>query len=389
MKIALFCSSLHFGGIEKVALILAGELARKKDLSVDLVVLRGKGDFLSMASSAVNLVCLDCTSQPLALFFPFSKLARYFSEARPDVVLSLGHSTNCLVACAKLLRRFPFRLLVSEHSSFGTRMEADAKFHQWRRIARVRFLYRHAELCVCVSQGVADELTDLRVVPREKIRVIYNPAAYFWPVASTKEPPGHFWLTRADEECPPMILSAGRLIGLKGLDTLIRAFARLRRDMGIDARLMILGEGPERPNLENLAKTLNVERDVCFTGFVLNPQIYMEKAAIVALSSHYEGLPNVLIEALSCGVNIVSTDCKSGPREILEDGRWGSLVPVGDDGAFAAALRDALTNPLPAGDLRERAKYFSVERSVEAYYDVILGDRKNPETTSEDAPCSK
>ena len=386
MKIALLCSDLHFGGIQKIALILAEGLAGMNGLSVDLAVLRGDGDFISMASPAVNVVRLNCTSQFLALLFPFSKLARYFREARPDVVLSLGHSTNCLAACAKWLRRFPFRLIVSEHSSFGTRMAADAKFHKWRRVARARFLYRQAEFCVCVSHGVADELTGLGIVPKEKIRVIYNPVVDSWPADMAKEPPDHLWLREDDGERPPVILSAGRLIGLKGLDTLIRAFARLRHEMGIDARLMILGEGSERRNLENLAQTLDVGEDVCFTGYVPNPRAYMKNTAVVALSSHYEGLPNVLIEALSCGVNVVSTDCKSGPREILEDGRWGRLVPVGDDLAFAAALRDVLAAPLPVGELRERAKYFSLERSVGAYYDVLFEGRENPEAAKDAAP---
>jgi len=386
MKISLLCSDLHFGGIQKIALILAGELAGENDLSVDLAVLHGEGEFLSMASPFVNVVRLDCTSQPLALFSPFSKLARYFRETRPDAVLSFGHSTNCLAACAKWLRRFPFRLIVSERSAFATRMAEDAKFHQWRRTAKARFLYKQAESCVCVSHGVADELAGLGVVPKEKIRVIYNPVTDFWPADVSKEPLGHPWLRDDDKKRPAVILSAGRLQKLKGLDTLIRAFARLRREVEIDARLMILGEGPERRNLETLAQTLNVGEDVCFTGYVPNPRAYMEKAAVVALSSHYEGLPNVLIEALASGVNVVSTDCKSGPGEILENGRWGRLVQVGDDEAFAAALKDALTAPLPAVELRKRAEYFSVERFVEAYYNVLLGDRKSPETVKEAAP---
>ena len=370
----MLCSDLTFGGIQKIALTIAGELAKKNGLSVDLAVLHGKGEFLSMVSPAVNLVCLDCTSQPLALLFPFSKLARYFRMERPDVVLSFGHSTNCLAACAKLLRHFPFRLIVSERNSFGTRMAEDAKFRQWRRIATTRFLYRQAESCVCVSQGVADELIDLKVVTKEKIRVIYNPVSAPLPADNDNRLLNNPWLRGGDEKCPPVILSAGRLVKQKGLDTLIRAFARLRLEMGIDARLIIFGEGPERQNLEKLAQALNIKGDVCFAGYVPNPCAYMEKSAVVTLSSHHEGFGNVLLEALACGVNVVSTDCKSGPREILEDGKWGWLVPVGDDEAFAAALKEALTAPFSAEVLKKRAEYFSIERFVEAYYKTLLGE---------------
>ncbi|MCL1941113.1 MAG: glycosyltransferase, partial [Synergistaceae bacterium] len=308
--------------------------------------------------------------QPLALLSPFSKLARYFKEAQPDVVMSFGHSTNCLAACAKLFRRCSFRLIVSERSSFGTRMASDAKFHQWRRAARARLLYRQAELCICVSQGVADELVKLGIIPRGKVRVIYNPIVGPKLTEQMKEPAAHPWL---ENKSPPVILSVGRLIDLKGLDMLIRAFVILRRDMETDARLMIVGEGPERQNLENLVQELNVDEDVYFAGYISNPYPYMAKASVVALTSHHEGFPNVLAEALACGANVVSTDCKSGPREILEDGKYGRLVPVGDAEAFAAAMRDTLAAPLHSETLKSRAAYFSVERSVNEYYDAILG----------------
>lgn len=167
MKVTLLCSNLRFGGIQKVALTLADELAKRDDLSVDLAVLRGGGEFMSMHSAAVRVVDIDCTSQPLALLSPFSRLARYFREAKPDVVVSFGNSTNCLAAWAKLLRRFPFRLIVSEHSAFGTRMANDSKLQQRRRVLRTRMLYRQSDLCVCVSRCVADELVGLGVVARE------------------------------------------------------------------------------------------------------------------------------------------------------------------------------------------------------------------------------
>jgi glycosyltransferase involved in cell wall biosynthesis len=374
------------GGIQRTVLTLAEGLAEKEDLSVDLAVLRGRGEFLSLHSAAVNVIDLDCSEHPLALLSPFSRLAGYLKRARPDVLLSFGNATNCLAAWAKLLHRLPFRLIVSGRSPFSARVAHDAGFHRWRRVTRTRFLYKQAELCVCVSRGVADDLVDLRILPRRKIRVIHNPVNGPWLAMQLRDPVGHPWMRGPAGECPPVILSVGRLMRLKGLDTLIRAFSQLRREMEVDARLMIIGEGGDRGRLEALTRLLDVDRDVCFTGYLSNPCAYMARAALVALASHSEGFPGVLAEALTCGVNVVSTDCKSGPREILEDGKWGRLVPVADADAMAGAMRDALRFPLPAEDLKRRATVFSADRAVDAYYNVIRNGAQTPpkrETRSE------
>ena len=367
MKLSLLCSDLSFGGIQRIALLLADGLAAKEDLAVDVAVLHGGGEFMSMHSPAVNVVDLGCTSQPLALLAPFSRLARYFREAKPGVVISFGHSTNCLASWAKLLRGFGFGLIVSERSAFGARMAGDSKFHRLRRTARARYLYRMADQCVCVSKGVADELVDLGVIPREKAKVIYN------PVQTPSEECGHAchpWLRESAGE-RPVIMTAGRLLRLKGIDTLIAAFSRLRRGPEAGAKLMILGDGPDRARLETLAGGLGLREDTFFTGYVSDIHAYMRHASVFVLSSRYEGLPNVLIEAMACGVNVVSTDCPSGPREILEDGKWGRLVPIGDADAMAAAILETLRHPLPAEKLKNRASFFSVERAVNAYYDAI------------------
>jgi glycosyltransferase involved in cell wall biosynthesis len=367
MKLSLLCSDLNFGGIQRSALLIADGLAAKEDLSVDMAVLHGGGEFMSMHSPAVNVVDLGCTSQPLALLMPSSRLARYFRAAKPDVVISFGHSTNCLASWAKLLRGFGFGLIVSERSAFGTRMMSDSKFHRLRRIARARYLYRKADQCVCVSEGVADELVALGVIPREKAKIIYNPVQV---PPETCGHAGHPWLRESAGE-HPVIMSAGRLIGLKGIDTLIAAFSRLRRGSKINAKLMILGDGPDRAHLETLADGLGLREDTFFAGYVSDIHAYMRHASVFVLSSRYEGLSNVLIEAMACGTNVVSTDCPSGPREILEGGKWGRLVPIGDADAMAEAILETLRHPIPAEKLKNRASYFSVERAADAYYDAV------------------
>ncbi|GHV54041.1 glycosyl transferase [Synergistales bacterium] len=373
MKLSILCDAICLGGISRVALTLADGLV-KKGLSAEVAAVHRESG-ISMISPMVNVSVIGCTSQPLALLSPFSGLAGYLKRAKPDVLLSMGHSTNCLAAWAKLSRRFPFRLIVSEHSAFATRMAGDAKFHQWRRVVRARFLYRQAEACVCVSNCVADELAGMNVIPRDKAVVIYNPASSPEMAKQIQEPVDDPWLTDHGDgkSRTPVIMSVGRLLGLKGIDILITAFRKLR-EMGVSAGLMIIGDGPDRNHLETMVRDTGID-GVRFIGGTANPYAYMARASLVVISSYYEGFPMTLVEALGCGVNVVSTDCRCGPREILEGGKWGRLVPVGDPDAMALAMREALNAPLPSEALTGRAAYFSTERAVGAYYNLIMAKR--------------
>ncbi|NLO89188.1 MAG: glycosyltransferase, partial [Clostridia bacterium] len=187
---------------------------------------------------------------------------------------------------------------------------------------------------VAVSQGVADDLVKTTGLMRELIKVIYNPIVTPELLEKAKESIGHPWFKPGQ---PPVILSAGRLTAAKDFPTLIHAFARVRAERL--ARLMILGEGEERPNLESLVRELGLESDVSMPEFVENPYAYMARAAVFVLSSAWEGFGNVLVEAMAVGTPVVSTDCPSGPAEILEGGKWGKLVPVGDVEKLAKALK--------------------------------------------------
>lgn len=366
-KILFLCSDLETGGIQRVVVNLANGLA-EKGMDIACAVLHRGGAFRSLLSPKVRLDELGCTSQPLALLSPFSGLSRYLGVQGPGTVVSFGHMTNNLAAWSKILRRLQFRLVASEHSTFGARMAGDASFHRWRRTVRARFLYRQAELCVCVSQGVADDLLRLRIVPPSKVRVIYNPIVDASLAHRATEPVEHPWLMPGSV---PVLLAVGRLIPLKGYDDLLRAFRLLTRELGMSARLVLLGDGPEMGHLQTLACDLGVSEDVHFGGYAPNPYSWMAKASALVLSSRCEGFANVLAEALACGTNVVSTDCPSGPREILEDGRWGRLVPVGAVEALAHAMRETLIAPLPGEVLASAAQRFSVERSVSAWHKLL------------------
>jgi glycosyltransferase involved in cell wall biosynthesis len=247
-----------------------------------------------------------------------------------------------------------------------------------------RRTYPEAAALIAVSLGVAEDIASRTGIPRAAITTIYNPALRSEIAELAGQPVDHPWLKAGE---PPVVLGAGRLSAAKDFPTLIRGFARLRQRRR--ARLIILGKGknPKKTSkrqaaLLDQAKALGVAGDLDLPGFVLNPYSYMARAAVLAVSSAHEGFCNVLVEAMACGCPVVSTDCPSGPAEILDHGRFGRLVPVGDDQALAAAIARTLEAPLDPNLLRMRAGFFSLERAVDQYENLMLGraslERRSP-----------
>jgi glycosyltransferase involved in cell wall biosynthesis len=228
----------------------------------------------------------------------------------------------------------------------------------------VRAFYPKADKIICVSNGVAQELINKYHLPKSKIQVIYNPVVAQDMFKKAEEPLDHPWFQPGQ---PPIILGVGRLTAQKDFETLIKAFALVRNKT--ETRLMILGEGPERTKLEQFVKQLGLENDVSMPGFVDNPYKYMKRSSVFVLSSRWEGLPTVLVEALALGLPVVSTDCPSGPAEILENGKWGRLVPVGAPKALADAILAAMNDERGKGV--ERAKEFSLDKIVNQYVALI------------------
>jgi glycosyltransferase involved in cell wall biosynthesis len=249
-----------------------------------------------------------------------------------------------------------------------------AHSHRRRRRARyvpalIRSFYPWADGIVAVSEGVADDLAAVTGLCRDRINVIYNPVVTPEVARMVQEPLDHPWLQPGQ---PPVVVAVGGLRPQKDFGTLVEAFACVRRRR--PARLLILGEGWQRVNLETLVAQHRLEADVQMPGFVPNPYPYLARAAAFALSSRWEGLPGALIEALFCGVPIVATDCPSGPREILAQGQYGRLVPVGDPTALAEALESALSGEL-APPPRESWRRFEVDTVVDRYAEALLGSR--------------
>jgi len=232
-----------------------------------------------------------------------------------------------------------------------------------RKLPRLlRLWYAQADAVVAVSAGVADEIAAVAQVPRAQIHVIHNPIDADRIARQAETIPDHPWFQPGQ---PPVLLAAGRLHPQKDYPTLLRAFASLRKER--ELRLAILGEGHERPRLEQLIGGLGIGADVRLLGFQKNPFAFMARAAVFVLSSAWEGLGNVLIEALACGCPVVSTDCPHGPSEVLEKGRYGALVPVGDPEKLARAIGAALEGPGDAQAGLQRARAFDIRQIADHY----------------------
>lgn len=332
-KVALFLPSLVGGGAERVMLSLASEFADQGH-RVDLVLAKASGDYMQQVPANVHIVDLH-SSRVLYSFFP---LVRYLRKHKPQSVLSALNHTNIIAICAVSLANIQAKTVVSIHSN----LTQFSKVTKQRLIMKwipplMRWSFKRAHKVVAVSQGVADDVIEQLHLPEEKVQVIYNPVVDDSLIQKANEPVHHPWFQEGE---PPVLLAVGRLTPEKDFPNLLRAFAKLREQK--EARLIILGEGGKRAELEALAAELGVANDVQLPGFVENPYAYMKKARLFVLSSSCEGLPTVLIEALACGTEVVSTDCPSGPREILKGGSYGSLVPIENSDALFQAINERL-----------------------------------------------
>ncbi|MFB2917420.1 glycosyltransferase [Aerosakkonema funiforme] len=365
-SVSLFLPSLTGGGAERVMLHLAQGLAAR-GLHIDLVLQNAEGPYLKQVPIEVRVIDLkspDILSKTLAL-------RRYLQQERPQVLLSALDNVNA-GKWAQRLAGVSTRVVLSVHNHLSHYLQGDTGIAGKIRPHLLRYFYRSADGIVAVSQGVAEDLADMTGLPLEKIQVIYNPVIMPEVFEKAKAPINHPWFAPGE---PPVLLGVGRLVNQKDFPTLIRAFAQVRQERAV--RLMILGEGEKRSQLESLVRELRLENDVALPGFVENPYAYMAKSAGFVLSSEAEGLPTVMIEAMATGTPVVSTDCPSGPAEILENGKYGYLVPVGDAEALAHAILATLNEPIDSKILQQRARDFSVDKAVDRYLEVLqsVGNR--------------
>lgn len=356
IDVALFIPSLRGGGAERVTVKLANGFA-DRGLKVDLVLAQAEGPYLSEVSPSVRVVDLQ-SSRVLA---SLPGLVRYLRRERPRAMLSALNHANIVAVIARIIAGVPVRLVISERNNVSLSIGASKTLRSRVVLHMMRKIYRRADVVMAISVGVANDLANVINFPRHQIPVVFNPVVTSELIEKSRILLEHPWL---EEGKPPVILGVGRLTPQKDFATLIRAFAQVRTVH--DCRLVILGEGELRAELEQLIASLGVQDSVQLPGFTDNPFAWMSRVRLFVLSSRWEGLGNVLIEAMACGAAVVSTDCPSGPAEILEGGKWGKLVPVED----VEALAEAISENLQISDTTNsigRAMFFNVENAVNEY----------------------
>jgi glycosyltransferase involved in cell wall biosynthesis len=362
-QLSIFVPDMAGGGAQRSMLNLARGIAAK-GFATDLVLARAEGPYLTQVPETVRLMDLQASR----VLFSLPALVRYLRREQPEAMLSALNYANVVALWARRLAGVPRRVVVSERNTFSHWKQKLPSPYRLLMSLLLKTFYPWADAIVAVSKGVADDLAQATGIPRERIQVIYNPVVTPELCAKAQAPLEHPWFEPGE---PPVLLAVGRLTAQKGFSMLIEAFARVRQERL--ARLVILGEGEERPVLEALVRQLGLEQDVSMPGFVANPYAYMARASLFVLSSSWEGLPAVLIEAQYCGVPVVATDCPSGPREILEDGRYGQLVPVGDTSALAYAMQEILADRMPRLS-RASWRPFELESVVQQYISTFSGD---------------
>ena len=352
------------GGVEHMVLNLVAEFA-EQGYPVDLVLLRDEGGHRERIPEGVQVTRIGASAALAVL-----PLARYLRRRRPSALLVAKERAGRAVARARALSGVSTRLVLRLGNTVSASLANAPRLKRWWRLRALRTACRRADTVVAVSDGVAAEVAAVSGITPERIRVVRNPVITPRLHQLAEAPIPHPWLGPQREA--PVLMGIGRLRPQKDFPTLLRAFAQVRRARA--CRLILLGEGPERGELERLAEALGVQADVLLPGFQPNPYRWLARADLFVLSSAWEGSPNVLTEALALGVPAVATDCPSGPRETLQAGRVGPLVPVGDAPALAQAIQATLDEPPAAAHLQEAVAAYRAELSAARYLELLIGD---------------
>lgn len=356
--IAMFLPTLSGGGAERVMVALANSFSQR-GLKVDLVLVKAEGQFLSDVNNNIRIINLQRTRVRSSLL----PLSRYLKLEKPLSMLSAMHHVNIIALLALKLSRVNTRLVLSEHISLSAH-SAGPNENKLIMIL-MRFLYPLADKIIAVSQEMARELVFKLGLKGDKVKSIPNPVNIEMIHERANEKLTHDWLSNGQQ---PLLVAVGRLEAQKDYLTLIEAFAKLRSKKNV--RLVILGEGRQREILEQKIRECQVSDVIELPGFSENPYAWMKSCDLFVMSSLMEGFPVVMVEAMACGARIVSTNCPTGPAEILENGRWGRLVPVSDANALANAMLEALED-LGSPNVRKRAEQFQTEKITDQYLSIL------------------
>lgn len=357
--ITFLIPSLSGGGVEKVTFLMVNELA-KRGWEVTLMISRLGGPYLEKLQPQIKICKLKSERISANLF----EIAKYLKKEKPSIFFSSMMYVNCVAALAAKISSFKGKLILSERSHPSTSMLTNVNISKKVILGLSKLVYPRADIVVCVSNGVKEDLQTL-IKNLKKVVVQHNPIENMHTNTFIK--------TRTHYR----LLSAGRLDKEKNFILLIRAFAEIAKKLPLEKgiELYILGEGQERGNLEAAIKEYNLTDQVHLPGFVDQPGSYYQDSDLFVFTSNREGLGNAIIEALSFGLPVISTDCPSGPAEILLDGKIGKLVPVNDLEKLTSAIEEEINNPdITSTKLQriERAHDFSLDKVMDRYESLFL-----------------
>jgi glycosyltransferase involved in cell wall biosynthesis len=372
-RICIFITTFGDGGVERMLVNLARGLSHL-GTTVDFIVKQARVPYVDKLPESVNLIEFGPAKRRQRI----RQLLAYLEQNRPDILISAKGKDDLVAMHAKGQTTVPTRFFLRPGTAVSERLRARNAnwFKRWRTHRRMHWLYRQTDGVIAVSQGVAEEIIGATGVDPAKVKVVRNPniTPELYDLAAA--PLEHPWFAEGED---PVLLGIGGLRLQKDFPSLLRAFARVNRER--PARLMILGQGHQHDELIDLAKSLGIADRVELPGFVENPYAYLSRAALFVLSSLWEGSPNVLTESLALGIPVVATDCRSGPNEITQQGRYGRLVPVGDVEAMARAIIGTLAQPPEAEWLKAAVQEYTMEKSAARYLDA-LGLRPGCDSTT-------
>lgn len=358
-RIAILLPDLRPGGAERLHVSLARAWIAR-GFEVEFVLRQARGELMAELPLGASVFSLNAGRVRRSIL----PLARYLRSTPPRVLLAAMWPLTAVAALSARLGGYRGRVICSEHSPLSLAYARRGALHRWFLSASQRWAYPRLDAAIGVSAGVADDLALTSGLPRKVFTVLHNPAALGNAGVRTDVPPQLVSAAR------PIFLTVGTLKRVKRQDVLIDAFARLAAHGR--GTLCILGDGPERGALAAQVQALGLGEAVLMPGFVEDPGPWYASADLFILSSEYEGFGNVIVEAMEYGLPIVSTDCVAGPSEILEGGRYGTLVPVGDAQALSEAMQGALVAPIDREALRARARDFGLEVVAERYLDILI-----------------
>lgn len=374
-KVLFHTGSLRGGGAQRVIVTLLRELDRGRFKS-HLVLWKREGVYFDLLPSDVPVIAFP--DGPGSRMHNIAQLGRIIEDVQPDLVISFLNGANVLALETKLLKRPHCSFLISQRNNLSASLERNYPYGALRRWLRKRYmawLYPKADHIITLSKGVKTDLVQNFNIPSEMVTPIYNPLDLAL-IRKQAQSPVHYPWARSQYK---IILGVSRLVEQKGFPDLIRAFSQVQER--IPSKLVILGEGLLRGKLEALVASLNLQGDVYMPGFVGNPWAYMRDADLFVLSSHWEGLGNVIIEAIACGTPVIATDCDFGPREIIRHGENGILVPVEDVSQLAAQIVGLLGNAaerrrLSEAGFRRALDFDSVKicREYESIFEKIASE---------------